>query len=125
MGLSGALEGHPAAWVARLNESAQPVFALDVPSGLDADTGAALGPAVRAAATITFVARKRGLYTGAARDCCGEIVFDALGVNDVDDKADAQLLDAGDLHSALAPRARNAHKGRFGHVLAIGGDVGM
>ena len=125
IGLSRALEGQPAAWVARLNQSAQPVLSLDVPSGLDADTGAASGPAVRAAVTITFVARKRGLHTGAARDCCGEIVFDALGVTDVDGAADAQLLDAGDLRIALMPRERNAHKGRFGHVLAIGGDVGM
>lgn len=125
IGLSRVLEGQAAAWVTRLNESAQPVLALDVPSGVDADTGAALGPAVHAAVTITFVARKRGLYTGAARDCCGEIVFDALGVNDIDGKADAELLDAGDLQAALVPRARNAHKGSFGHVLAIGGDVGM
>jgi len=125
IGLSRALEGQPAAWVERLNESAQPVLSIDVPSGLDADTGAAPGPAVHAAATITFIGRKRGLYTGAARDCCGEIVFDALGVIEIDGEADAQLLDAGDLRIALAPRPRNAHKGRFGHVLAIGGDAGM
>ncbi len=125
IGLSRALEGQAAAWVARLNDAAQPVLALDVPSGLDADTGAAHGLVVRAATTISFIARKRGLYTGAAPDCCGEIVFDALGVDDVDFASDAQLLDSGDLHEALAPRARAAHKGRFGHVLAIGGDTGM
>jgi NAD(P)H-hydrate epimerase len=125
IGLSRALDGRPAAWVSRLNESAQPVLSLDVPSGVDADTGAVHGPAVHAAATMTFVARKRGLYTGAARDYCGEIVFDALGVTEADGAVDAQLLDAGDLRIALAPRARNAHKGRFGHVLAVGGDAGM
>jgi NAD(P)H-hydrate epimerase len=128
IGLARPLEGVARAWVECLNAASRPVLALDVPSGLDADTGFAPDVAVRATTTITFVARKRGLYTGVAADHVGEVVFDALGVPaaiDASLSADARVLDTSMLRTWLPPRPRAAHKGLFGHVLAIGGDLGM
>jgi NAD(P)H-hydrate epimerase len=112
-----------------INAARTPVLALDVPSGLNADTGTAPGVAVEAAATLSFVARKQGLYTGAARERCGQLHFDDLGVPalaiDAAGTAPAGLLDLNALRAQWLPRRRRgAHKGDFGHVLVLGGDHG-
>ena len=112
-----------------INAAARPVLALDLPSGLDADTGTAPGAVVQADVTVSFVARKQGLYTGTARDCCGQVSFDDLGVPpsavDAAGPAPAALLDLPALRATyLSPRRRSAHKGHFGHVLVLGGDHG-
>jgi NAD(P)H-hydrate epimerase len=127
-GLSRAIDGAARALIEQLNTTCRPVLALDLPSGIDADTGAVLGVAVRATASVTFVAHKRGLFTGAAPDYRGELVLDTLGLPDAlyeNSAADAHLLDMRHMAYWLPRRARAAHKGDFGHVLAIGGDVGM
>ncbi|WP_440940691.1 NAD(P)H-hydrate dehydratase [Immundisolibacter sp.] len=127
-GMDRAPEGATAQAIDALNASGRPVLALDLPSGLHADTGDAPGRAVRATATLSFVVRKRGLYTGKARALCGQLAFDALGVTPDPDEpaAEAVLLDLPRLRAAwLPPRARQAHKGDFGHVLVIGGDHGF
>ncbi len=122
IGLSRPPQGLAARWIAALNAQRAPVLALDVPSGLDADTGAAPGEAVRATATLSFVAWKRGLFTGRARALCGELTLDALGLA----RASAVQPDAWLLAPPrLPPRARDAHKGAFGHVLVIGGSQGF
>ena len=115
--------------IAAINAAGRPVLALDVPSGIDADTGRAPGAVVQADATISFVVRKQGLYTGAARDCCGQMNFDDLGVPQVAlegaGEAPAVRLDLPCLRAAfLPPRRRGAHKGDCGHVLVVGGDHG-
>ena len=128
IGLSRPLEGQARAWVERINACARPVLALDVPSGVNADSGDVPGAAVRADATLSFIARKRGLYTGAATSYAGNTALDTLGLLMeiyTNSPGDARLLDTGDLHGWLPPRPRDAHKGAFGHVLAIGGDIGM
>ena len=126
IGLSRALDGVAQAWVERLNSSRLPVLALDVPSGVNANTGDVPGVAVRATATLSFVAHKRGLHTGAALSYCGDLVLDTLGLPDtLYTNSDSDLLDASALRAWLAPRPRDAHKGVFGHVLAVGGDAGM
>jgi ADP-dependent NAD(P)H-hydrate dehydratase / NAD(P)H-hydrate epimerase len=115
-----------AALIEALNAAATPVLALDVPSGIDADSGHAPGAALRADVTVSFIALKRGLYTGAAVDHAGEILLETLEVPDQafdGVEASAQLL-AADVLEHLLPRARSAHKGAFGHVLVIGGDHG-
>lgn len=126
-GLSRPLDGIAAALVGRLHVAACPVLALDVPSGLDADNGSCLGPAVRAAATISFVAWKRGLFTADGADCCGALTLAGLDLPDAagaGESADAELLDDA-LGRLLPPRRQNSNKGLFGHVLLIGGDSGM
>ena len=79
-GLDRALDGTYRAAVEAINHSAGPVLALDVPTGLDGDSGAVRGTAVRATATITFVGQKAGLFLGVAPDYSGDLVFDGLGI---------------------------------------------
>jgi NAD(P)H-hydrate epimerase len=126
-GLARPPEGAALRWIERLNAAGGRVLALDVPSGVDADSGQVPGVAVRAAETVSFVAHKRGLFTGAAVDHCGALALDALQVPPAVFAAarpDARLLSAQQIAALLPPRAPNAHKGNFGHVLAIGGDRG-
>jgi len=128
IGLHRALSGAAADLIAALDRGgAKPMLSLDVPSGIDADTGARLGAAVRADVTLSFIAGKPGLYTGAGRATAGEVVVDTLGLADhvFDDlEPAAQLLGKQALADGFRPRARDAHKGDFGHVLCIGGDLG-
>src|SRR5690625_8034564 len=65
--------------IQRINQARRPVMAIDVPSGLNSDTGMVMGACVRASATISFIGRKRGLYTGQAGSYCGQLHFDDLG----------------------------------------------
>jgi len=111
-----------------INAAAAPVLAVDIPSGLRADTGSVAGVAVQADQTVTFIGRKAGMTTGAAGDYCGAIHFADLGVpaeilSEV--PVTALLLHRPPLGALAAPRLRNTHKGHYGHVLVIGGDHGM
>lgn len=104
------------------------VLAVDVPSGLDADTGAAPGIAVRADLTATFIGRKLGLHTGSGPNHAGTVVFDDLGLPAAVYEhvpGVARGLGAESLRDLLPRRARTAHKGQMGHVLLIGGDESM
>lgn len=105
-----------------------PVLAVDLPSGLEADTGSQAGVAVQATVTVTFIGLKQGLFTLDGPDCAGEIVFDDLAVPPGIYQAvppKTQRLDYGDAAGLLPRRPRNAHKNRFGHVVIVGGDDGM
>lgn len=104
-----------------------PVLAIDVPSGVNADTGAVEGSAVRADVTIEFLLRKRGLVTGPALDHVGECQLADLGVIEADRAGilpAAEWLTAAALPSSLPRRTRDSHKGRHGRVLCLGGDLG-
>ncbi|MGY6554704.1 MAG: NAD(P)H-hydrate dehydratase [Wenzhouxiangella sp.] len=127
-GLDRAPSGAYAGLIERLNRSARPVLAVDVPSGLSANTGMPLGPTLRADLTVSFIGNKRGLYTGEAGRWCGErLYFDLATPSAIHEavRADAYLLDAANLPVWLPPRPPDTHKGRLGHVLVIGGDTGM
>ncbi len=110
-----------------INRYQAPVFSLDIPSGLNADSGRVMGTAVEADVTISFIALKQGMFTGQGPDCCGEILFDAL---DLPARIySRQLLstrrvDWRKVSNQLVPRRRTAHKGDFGHLLVIGGGPG-
>jgi NAD(P)H-hydrate epimerase len=120
IGLGRAPEGAAREAIEAINASAAPVFALDVPSGLSAETGACPGVAVRADATATFIVRKRGLYTYQS-EVAGEIELHVLDLpGGILEAPDALLLVA----AGLPPRPLDSHKGANGHVLAIGGDHG-
>ncbi|WP_271409467.1 NAD(P)H-hydrate dehydratase [Pseudomonas sp. Q1-7] len=126
-GLSGAVREPYAQAIRLLNGSGLSVLALDIPSGLCADTGRVLGVAVRADLTITFIGLKLGLFTADAPDQVGELAFDDLQAAAAQVAATprvAERLAAAGLQG-LAPRPRSAHKGRFGHLLVVGGDRGM
>jgi NAD(P)H-hydrate epimerase len=127
-GLDRPAEGAYAELIERVNRAGGPVVAVDVPSGLSADTGMPTGPCVQADCTISFIGVKRGLWTGQAGRWCGRVLFDDLGVPDAVHEAvesDGELMDADDLDHWLLPRAPDTHKGDLGHVLIIGGDTGM
>jgi len=79
-GIKGALRGHPAQVVEQINVAGRPVVAVDIPTGLDCDTGQAAGPAVRADLTVTFVARKKGFDAPGASEYTGEVVVADIGV---------------------------------------------
>lgn len=122
-GLSRPVSDDYAAAIGFINGAGCPVLALDVPSGLHADSGSVLGCAVKADMTVTFIALKCGLFTGEAANYCGDIVRSSLNVPDsVLSKLSsiARLL----TKIPLARRPRAAHKGHFGHVLMIGGNQG-
>jgi ADP-dependent NAD(P)H-hydrate dehydratase / NAD(P)H-hydrate epimerase len=110
-----------------VNASGLPVLAVDIPSGLCADTGRMLGQAVRADLTVTFIGLKIGLFTGDAPDQVGELVFDDLQADPAivaQTPVSIKRLDRFNL-PRLAPRSRTSHKGEFGRALVIGGDLGF
>jgi NAD(P)H-hydrate epimerase len=111
-----------------MNAHSADTLAIDIPSGLHADTGTILGAAIQAAATITFIGLKQGSFTGQGPACCGEVHFADLGVPPEIYRAihPACWRYAGeDLPALLPKRWRSAHKGHFGHVLVIGGELGL
>ena len=124
-GVRGAVRDDFAHAIATINAADRPVLALDVPSGVDADTGGLLTPnPVRADATVTFVAAKLGLVTGDAVDFTGEVVFDALGLPcEVYDQSGVRVLNGDGLrHLSRRP---GAHKGDSGRLLIVGGEADM
>ena len=126
-GLNAPVTGVPAEVIDAINTAGAPVLAVDIPSGLSADTGRPLGVAVRATATATFAFLKVGqcLYPGVEHS-------GRLAVVDIGIPADAvaavgpkgMLLDAADVGRLLPRRPRDAHKGTFGHVLVVAGSRG-
>ena len=131
-GLTGAVREKYAQAIAAINDSGAPVLAIDVPSGLCSDTGNRLGLTIRASLTVSFIGRKRGLYTLDGVDRGGVKVFDSLAVpRDVYSQlkqsgaAKIEQLSCTSMLARWGVRPRNSHKGMFGHVLVIGGDTGM
>jgi len=124
IGLSRAPKGAAADLIDAINASGRTVLALDVPSGVDADSGDVRGRAVHATATLQLLAAHPGLVTGAALDYCGDTMTDALGVEIDREDAIAFALNVDSLGDWLQPRARDSNKGTYGHVLCVGGDHG-
>lgn len=127
IGLGRPLSGRARALAERIATTDCPVLALDVPSGLDADTGAVIGPdgiAVSATHTITFLGNKPGLHTGDGGDHAGRVHVDRLGTA-ANQPAQARLNGPPLFGALLAPRRRNTHKGSFGDVAVLGGARGM
>ena len=103
-----------------------PVLALDVPSGLDGDTGTVVEGAVRATHTITFIGDKPGLHTGDGRDVAGIVRVAGLDIDAALFPApEAALVTQASFAAHLAKRRENSHKGQFGDVAIIGGAEGM
>lgn len=128
IGLHANLRAETRVAIEKMQQAHVPILAIDVPSGIDADTGCVLGQAVKANATITFMGMKLGLLTGSGVSYCGE-----LFVNDLRLPADlfdqvppvAEIIQLKDYSHYLKPRPKDWHKGLSGHVLIIGGDLGF
>jgi NAD(P)H-hydrate epimerase len=127
-GLNGQVREPYAQAIRLINQSGLPVVAVDIPSGLSSDTGAALEAAVEADVTVTFIGLKQGLLSGRGPALCGELIYNDLSVPaDIFDgvKHTATCLDRQDFMASFPSRHRDAHKGDFGHVLVVGGDDGF
>ncbi|WP_363797581.1 NAD(P)H-hydrate dehydratase [Lysobacter firmicutimachus] len=126
IGLSRAPDAASADLIAAINAHPAPVLALDVPSGVDADSGQAHVAAVIAQRTLEFIAPKAGLRSGAALDHVGALAVARLQLDPehYGVEAVAEALGAADLGRWLRPRRRDSHKGRNGRVLCVGGDHG-
>ena len=124
-GARGAIRAPYQAAIDRMNRAGMPILALDLPTGIDAETGGLLtARPVQAAATVTFLAAKLGLVTGDAVDFVGELVVDDLDVPDgVYDRPGVRILDGAGL--ARLARRPGAHKGDFGRLLIVGGETDM
>ena len=120
IGTARPLSGAYADWAQRMNDSAAPTIAVDIPSGLHADTGSVTELHVVAAYTLSLLTLKPGLFTGSGRDACGEIWFNNLGVVE---QGPAYAL----LQGPGAPTSRQhaSHKGSYGDVCIVGGTTGM
>ncbi|MDP5071985.1 MAG: NAD(P)H-hydrate dehydratase [Congregibacter sp.] len=135
-GISGEVRPAYRTAIEKINTLQLPVFALDVPSGIDSDTGAVSqgvskgvrAAAVRASWTLSFITAKRGLYTAAGGEYAGECFYDDLEVPAAAFAAAGaayQVLRLEDQLQKLPVRLAGAHKGHFGRCLLVGGDHGM
>ena len=128
-GVTGAAREPVAGVIRQRNETGKPVLAIDLPSGLDATTGWAGGEVVRASLTVSFIGAKAGLYTGKGVGACGRVVVEPLAMAEQgEDGQQSPLAERYDWPACrrwLAPRALDAHKGAFGHVLVVAGDHGF
>ena len=122
-GLDRAVTGGYADAIAAMDAVDAPLVALDLPSGLDADTGAILGVAPHAALTVTFAGHKRGLHQYPCVEYAGEVRVADIGIPVAGSPA-ASVWSRDDLGTLIAPRAADAHKGTNGHLLVIGGAPG-
>ena len=126
-GLNGAVRDVQATAIQAINASAAPVLALDIPSGLDGDTGELRGVAVGAELTVSFIGQTVGLFVGQGAALVGEVVHAPLDIPEAvhaSQTPQAHRLSAHSLR-ALPKRKAAAHKGQHGHVLVVGGNFGM
>jgi hydroxyethylthiazole kinase-like uncharacterized protein yjeF len=123
IGGSRAAQGRMLACIGALNAAQAPVLAVDVPSGLNADTGAIVQPqgTVRAQHTLSLLTLKPGLFTAHGRDMAGQVWLDTLQCDLSFEPARAELLGP----PAAASRAHASHKGSYGDVAVLGGAIGM
>ena len=122
-GLTKPVTGAYAQAIQSINKSQSNVIAVDVPSGLNSNTGSVMGCAVKASCTVTFIGLKQGMFTGLAADYCGEIIFSSLAVpRDIFKQVATQTYRV--INKTFPPRPRCSHKGDNGHVLIVGGDRG-
>ncbi|WP_028863959.1 bifunctional ADP-dependent NAD(P)H-hydrate dehydratase/NAD(P)H-hydrate epimerase [Psychromonas aquimarina] len=127
-GLQGPVRAEYQRLIYKINQSGKAVLSVDIPSGLNADSGAVSDVAVKADATVSFVGLKQGLFSGCAPEHCGQIYFSGLGITKefeslCESTVSRVLYD--DFSALLVKRSRISHKGFFGRTLVLGGNIGM
>jgi len=126
-GLSSPVTGSYRTAIESINACGHPVMAIDLPSGIHADTGAVMGAAVMATWTVTLGLPKLGLFVGAGIDHAGQVHVADIGIPPeyvASLKTDLTLITGEEIRQLLPRRPRSAHKGTFGHVGMIAGSVG-
>ena len=111
-----------------INAAELPVLAMDIPSGLNADTGAVEDNAVSADVTVTFVAAKAGLFTGKGPALCGEVIYHSLDISEQlfeQYQSSAKLMDLYELLELMPEFVGDEYKNKRGHCMVIGGDHGF
>jgi ADP-dependent NAD(P)H-hydrate dehydratase / NAD(P)H-hydrate epimerase len=125
IGLRGRLDPPWQRLLQAINNSGIPILAVDVPSGLDADTGEIQGEAIRASITLTLGAVKRGLLTAAARSCVGRLeLAPDIGLVPCPHTSKLVWTLPEDFQSFPPPRSVDGHKGAFGHAVLVAGSLG-
>lgn len=126
-GFRGTVTGDYARLITAINGSGLPVVAVDIPSGVEADTGRISGPAVRARLTVTFGRRKVGLMLFPGREAAGEVVVDTIGLPGalLAEPASFYTLDPEGAAALLPRRIPDSHKGTYGRLLVVGGSPGL
>ena len=128
IGIDRPVAGIFLAAIEAMNAARRPILSLDVPSGLDADSGVPRDVAAHAAVTLTFIGLKPGLFLGSAVDYVGTLVLADLGLPATlaaGMRPQLMRLRTADLEGVLPRRARSAHKGSNGRLLLVGGGPGM
>jgi len=126
IGLQRPVSGRYADWIERLNAHSCPRLAIDIPSGLDADTGRVLGTAFHATHTLTFLALKPGLLTFDGPDYAGNLIVRTLDITPAAYlKPPGLRIQPSLFRECLKPRRNNSHKGSYGDVGILGGAPGM
>lgn len=113
--------------IKRINAAELPILSMDIPSGLNADTGAVQDNAVSADVTVTFVAAKQGLFTGKGPALCGEVIYHSLDIAEhvfEQYEPSAKLLDLFQLLELMPQFVGDEYKNQRGHCMVIGGDHG-
>jgi hydroxyethylthiazole kinase-like uncharacterized protein yjeF len=131
-GTRGAVEGLVAEVIQAVNKRRQSVrsavVAVDIPSGLIADTGQAMGACINAAYTVTFTAPKMGMILGTASDAVGELIVRDIGsppeLIDEVGKSSVRWIDWREVNIFARPRRADGNKGNYGHALVVAGSVG-
>jgi ADP-dependent NAD(P)H-hydrate dehydratase / NAD(P)H-hydrate epimerase len=126
-GLNAPIEGPVADVIQIMNKTKRRIVAVDIPSGLDADSGEILGTAVQAFMTVTFARAKRGLFLGEGPNVAGIIRMADIGIPEeliARARISLKLLDAAVVRASLPDRKPAAHKGSFGHAGIIAGSTG-
>jgi hydroxyethylthiazole kinase-like uncharacterized protein yjeF len=128
-GLNGEVRSEFARVISEVNNNLNAaVCSVDIPSGLNSDTGQPMGCAIKADITCTFIGVKQGLLTAGGGDYCGKLYFAGLGIDQAFEQmvsAKVRCFSAVELADKLPRRNLSAHKGQCGHVLLIGGNIGM
>lgn len=126
-GLTREVEGEWKWCIGAINSSGKAIVSVDIPSGLNANTGCIQGAAINAQYTVSFIGLKQGMFTASGKQCCGEILFDDLAVAESirEQQAASAHLITDSILQKLPRRRHDSHKGDYGHVLIVGGNSGM
>ncbi|MDR1159690.1 MAG: NAD(P)H-hydrate dehydratase [Syntrophomonadaceae bacterium] len=128
IGFKGAVREFEAKVIKAVNKSKIPVVAVDVPSGVETDSGSVIGEAIKATQTVTFALPKLGLLVEPGSEYAGRLTIADISIPTdllVDENIKTNLLTEKLVQTFIKTRPREVYKGSFGHLLAIGGSMGM